>query len=176
MVRHIDLPAPFPPPINFTKSIAIKRRHTHLAPPFPSKTTPNTAHPRNPCQAILCCLIALSNQINNSEVCVGVGAKKKKKKSIVAASRPSQNGRSRSGLKRWRNRSPRHSTTMKWQRRSGSTRPIEAAPTAARRSRSGRQSIWVWSSVRNAQVRNTGMLLCFLCRHTHAGWRCACCW
>lgn len=67
------------PPINFTKSIAITRRHTQLAPPFPSKTTPNAAHPRNPCQAILCCLIALSNQINNSEVCVGWGQKKNKK-------------------------------------------------------------------------------------------------
>lgn len=75
------------------------------------------------------------------------------KKSIVAASRPSQNGRRRSGLKQSKNRSPRHSPTMKWQRRSGSTRPTGAVPTVASRSRSGRPSTWVWSSARSVQVR-----------------------
>lgn len=77
------------------------------------------------------------------------------KKSIVAASRPSQNGRRKSGLKQSRNRSLRHSPTMKWQRRSGSTRPTGAVPTVAPRSRSGRLSIWAWSSVRSVQVRDT---------------------
>lgn len=85
-------------------------------------------------------------------MCWGWGGQKK---SIVAASRLSQNRRRRSGLKRFKNRLPRHSPTMKWRRRSGSTRPTGAALTVTPRSRSGRLSTWAWSSVRNAQVRDT---------------------
>lgn len=155
-MRCIDSPAPSPPlprsPISFTKSIAITHRHTHSAtPPLPPKLVQILHTPVTLPSYTMLFNCSPSNQINNSEACVGVWGGVKK--SIVAASRPSQNGRRRSGLKQSRNRSPRRSPTMKWRRRSGSTRPTGAAPTAAPRSQSGRPSTWAWSSVRSVQVR-----------------------
>lgn len=78
-----------------------------------------------------------------------------KPESIVSASPLSQNGRSRSGLKRSRNRSRRLCPTTKWPRRSGSTRPTGAAPTAAPPAPSGPPSTSAWSSARSAPVSPT---------------------
>ena len=138
-----------PTPLSVSPNLL--QSHIDIRTQQPPKTIPNTAPPIHvtlPSDTMLfnCSL----KSITVRHVFRGGG----QKKSIVAASRPSQNGRRRSGLKRSRNRLQRHSPTMKWRRRSGLTRPTGAAPTVAPRGRGGRPSTWVWSSARSVQVRD----------------------
>lgn len=76
-MRCIDSPAPSPPlprsPISFTKSIAITHRHTHSAtPPLPPKLVQILHTPVTLPSYTMLFNCSPSNQINNSEACVGV--------------------------------------------------------------------------------------------------------
>ena len=76
-MRCIDSPAPSPPlppsPISFTKSIAITHRHTHSDPPPPPKLVQILHTPVTLPSYTMLLNCSPSNQINNSEACVGVG-------------------------------------------------------------------------------------------------------